>query len=372
MSYIGTEPKDIRSFGRTKFDYTATQGQTAFTGADDDGKVLAFTVGQIEVYVNGILMDDSDFTTTGTGTVTLASAANLNDVVNVVSFESNIPDNDYVPASGGTFSGNVTHSGTVTNSGNVTVGGTLGVTGAVTAANGLTVDDDGATPLTVDRATSFGNVVDIQKDGSTVGGISTFYGNPMFGRNSGARLAFDTNVIYSSNDAGSTADNAYALGSATSRFTDLYLSGGAYIGGTGAANKLDDYEHGTWNGRFSSSYTGSVTHFTNTCTGYYVKVGKLVHFQIHLTNITASGGSASQSVWLTGLPFTSTYYTSVGHWIYSGFGSLGSGYVPILRTQQNQTAIVFQRFKDGASSSIQYQHFGDAINIMVCGTYYSN
>ena len=117
MSYIGTEPKDIRSFGRTKFDYTATQGQTAFTGADDDGKVLAFTVGQIEVYVNGILMDDSDFTTTGTGTVTLSSAANLNDVVNVVSFETNIPDSNYVPASGGTFTGNVTHSGTVTNSG---------------------------------------------------------------------------------------------------------------------------------------------------------------------------------------------------------------------------------------------------------------
>ena len=139
MSYIGTEPKDIRSFGRTKFDYTATQGQTAFTGADDDGKVLAFTVGQIEVYVNGILMDDSDFTTTGTGTVTLASAANLNDVINIVSFESNIPDNDYVPASGGTFTGNVTNSGTVTNSGNVTVGGTLGVTGATTMSGDLTV-----------------------------------------------------------------------------------------------------------------------------------------------------------------------------------------------------------------------------------------
>ena len=123
MSYIGTEPKDIRSFGRTKFDYTATQGQTAFTGADDDGKVLAFTVGQIEVYVNGILMDDSDFTTTGTGTVTLASAANLNDVINIVSFESNIPDNDYVPASGGTFSGNVTHSGTVAHTGDVTITG---------------------------------------------------------------------------------------------------------------------------------------------------------------------------------------------------------------------------------------------------------
>ena len=122
MAYIGTEPKDIRSFGRAKFDYTASQGQTAFTGADDDGKVLAFTTGQINVYVNGILMDDSDFTTTGTGTVTLASAANLNDVISIVSFESNIPDNDYVPASGGTFTGNVTNSGTTTMTGDLTVG----------------------------------------------------------------------------------------------------------------------------------------------------------------------------------------------------------------------------------------------------------
>ena len=145
MSYIGTEPKDIRSFGRTQFDYTATQGQTAFTGADDDGKVLAFTTGQINVFVNGILMDDSDFTTTGTGTVTLASAANLNDVISIVSFESNIPDNDYVPASGGTFTGNVTNSGTVTNSGNVTVGGTLGITGATTMAGALTGTSAGFT-----------------------------------------------------------------------------------------------------------------------------------------------------------------------------------------------------------------------------------
>ena len=52
-------------------------------------------------------MDDSDFTTTGTGTVTLATAANLNDVINIVSFETNIPDSNYVPASGGTFTGDV-------------------------------------------------------------------------------------------------------------------------------------------------------------------------------------------------------------------------------------------------------------------------
>jgi hypothetical protein len=32
----------------------------------------------------------------------------------------------------------------------------------------------------------------------------------------------------------------------SARFKDLYLSGGVYLGGTGSANKLDDYEEGTW------------------------------------------------------------------------------------------------------------------------------
>ena len=125
MAYIGTEPKDVRSFGRAKFDYTATQGQTAFTGADDDGKTLGFTDGQMEVFVNGILMDESDFSTSNGNTVTLASAANLNDIISIVAMQTDIPNSDYVPASGGTFSGNVTHSGTVTNSSTTTMAGDL-------------------------------------------------------------------------------------------------------------------------------------------------------------------------------------------------------------------------------------------------------
>ena len=188
MSYIGTEPKDIRSFGRTKFDYTASQGQTAFTGADDDGKVLAFTTGQINVFVNGILMDDSDFTTTGTGTVTLASAANLNDVISIVSFESNIPDNDYVPASGGTFTGAVTNSGTVTNSGNVTVGGTLGVTGATTLTGNTTVGGTfGSTGLITASAgvaiggTGAANTLDDYEEGTFTPTLSGLSQTPTYG-----------------------------------------------------------------------------------------------------------------------------------------------------------------------------------------------
>ena len=288
MSYIGTEPKDIRSFGRTKFDYTATQGQTAFTGADDDGKVLAFTVGQIEVYVNGILMDDSDFTTTGTGTVTLASAANLNDVINIVSFESNIPDNDYVPASGGTFTGNITASGT------------LGVTGAVTASNGLTVDDDGATPLTVDRATSNGTIIDVQKDGTSVGSIGND-GNDFYVTGSAANIA----GIYLANSkampmkSGSVADGQSDLGNSSYRWKDLYLSGGAYIGGTGSANYLDDYEEGTWTPTTGGSSDWAIA--TNrSCT--YTKIGRLVQLTANISIYYSGSGTAQ--IEIGGLPFT--------------------------------------------------------------------
>ena len=167
MAYIGTEPKDVRSFGRAKFDYTATQGQTAFTGADDDGKTLGFTDGQMEVFVNGILMDESDFSTSNGNTVTLASAANLNDIISIVAMQTDIPNSDYVPASGGTFTGNVT------------------------ASNGLTVDDDGATPLTVDRATDNGDINDLQKDGTSVGNIAVDSNdNIMFGAKTGGGAGF--------------------------------------------------------------------------------------------------------------------------------------------------------------------------------------
>jgi hypothetical protein len=40
-------------------------------------------------------------------------------------------------------------------------------------------------------------------------------------------------------------------------FKDLYLSGGVYLGGTGAANLLDDYEEGTWTPAFTNIGTGT-------------------------------------------------------------------------------------------------------------------
>lgn len=143
MPYIGTQPKDVRSFGKVQFDFTATQGQTAFTGADDDGKTLGFTEGQIQVYVNGILMDASDYTTSNTNTITLVSAANLNDIITVVALQTDIPNSDYVPISGGTFTGNI--SGTTADfSGNVDIDGLVDASGVARNSNAIRVGASGA------------------------------------------------------------------------------------------------------------------------------------------------------------------------------------------------------------------------------------
>jgi hypothetical protein len=99
---------------------------------------------------------------------------------------------------------------------------------------------------------------------------------------------------------GSDRDAAVDLGYADSRFKDAYLSGGVYLGGTGAANKLDDYEEGTFtprlvNGASGGSYSRQF--------GFYTKVGNTVFFSL---DILPTGWTAN-SIHLNigGLPFNS-------------------------------------------------------------------
>ena len=57
--------------------FTTTQGQTSFT-AD-------YEVGFLEVYLNGVLLDPSEYTATDGTTVVLSSGTEVNDIVNIVS-----------------------------------------------------------------------------------------------------------------------------------------------------------------------------------------------------------------------------------------------------------------------------------------------
>jgi hypothetical protein len=73
MSYIGNEP--IVSATRTVTEVTATAGQTVFNANG------GYTVGYLDVFLNGSKLTSTDFTATNGTTVTLTEAAQVNDIV---------------------------------------------------------------------------------------------------------------------------------------------------------------------------------------------------------------------------------------------------------------------------------------------------
>ena len=70
---------------RTEFVFTATSGQTTFS-TDDTSTALAYSVGKIDVFLNGIRLAPADFTATNGTSVVLASGANTSDVLFVVTY----------------------------------------------------------------------------------------------------------------------------------------------------------------------------------------------------------------------------------------------------------------------------------------------
>lgn len=90
------------NFSSTTF--TATAGQTAFT--------IAHTQGFVQVFMNGLLLDlTTDYTSNGSA-ITLTTAAAAGDEIEVVKYNT-FSVGDAVPASGGTFTGNVNIPGHV-------------------------------------------------------------------------------------------------------------------------------------------------------------------------------------------------------------------------------------------------------------------
>ena len=178
--------------------------------------------------------------------------------------------------------------------------------GEVRAARFLSSAGSGAVGL-FNRTGTDGDVLRIRKNGSDVGSISTSGGDMIVGTGTSRLAFFDATpaILPSSSDTFGASDGAIDLGNDGRRYKDLYLSGGAYIGGTGAANYLDDYEEGTWTpvlqfgGAGSSSSTG-VTYTAQV--GRYTKVGKKVTIEGGVA-ITARGSSTGDFN-IGGLPFT--------------------------------------------------------------------
>ena len=156
MAYIGQEP----GLGQAQRSIFTAIAVTDTVTADDDGLPLNYTVGQVSVYLNGVKQVVGDDVVADNGsTLVFDDDYAIGDVIEVIALDAFSASNT-VPATGGTFTGNVTHSGdlrsgtlkaadgtaaiTVANStGKVTFAGDFQIDGTTTTVNSttLTIDD---------------------------------------------------------------------------------------------------------------------------------------------------------------------------------------------------------------------------------------
>ena len=133
---------------RTEFVFTSTDGQTTFS-TDDTSTALAYAVGKVDVFLNGIRLAPADFTATNGTSIVLASGANTSDVLFVVTFGT-----FQVADLGGALSSDLSL-------------GSNGISGsAITldCSGDITIDAGGADTIFKDDGTEFGRITNSSTD----------------------------------------------------------------------------------------------------------------------------------------------------------------------------------------------------------------
>jgi len=204
----------------------------------------------------------------------------------------------------------------IDSSGNVLVGTDNNSAGAGNTATGISLrgGTDNRSFFSVNqdyvmhlnRKGNDGNILEFAKDGSNVGSIGVENGDLNINGDTGIRFQ-DTSIM--PRRAGSDVDATVDIGLSSHRWKDLYLSGGVYLGGTGAANKLDDYEEVN----FTATLQGSTATPSTlvTVTGFATKIGRVVQYSIGFEGINTTGYGGLVSV--TGLPFANNGGRAIGN-----------------------------------------------------------
>ncbi len=280
----------------TREEFTATAGQTTFTTAN------GYTLGYLQVFMNGILLDSGDYTANDQSTVVLGAGAAVNDEITTVAYDSfaisevlrvldisaSAPDDSLTIAAGG----------------DVLLGG---LTTSTHASSGRSCLQLGATTSTV--------------IGSTIGGTSSTY---MY--DTGATGAFEINhpnsVFVNADEnfrvlTGTSAQERFRI-DAAGRVTMPYQPAFIAYDGVGANRSSS----GLFSDEFTSTLKNTGNHY-NTSTGLFTApVDGYYLFGWNLFSTVATTTVSRAGMWYNGSTGNSYGFSSGSYVPNTAQGSL--------------------------------------------------
>jgi hypothetical protein len=364
----------ITPSGSGSVSITNSSGDNIFT-QDGDGAYLRFGGSQKLVTTStGIDVTGTALNLDGGGSNPLLTLKNSATYYSTVSHDTfNVQNNGLKLSTQGT------ERMRIDSSGDVRIGSGTASTYVHLFLNGASTSNYGPMIELQSAGTAFGK---ISNYGRVQGGTSTDMfvttattNNLILGTNNAERMRITLDKVQFNVDAKVNADNSHDLGAGGARWKDLYLSGGVYLGGTGSANKLDDFETGT----FAPVLEGSVSNpsYGGGEDGRYTKVGNIVHFSAYVdANPWISNGSGE--VYFAGLPFTvdgnnagSTRNISMSIW----GPTLGSGYSIVGQPVANSDYLKFALWGDNRNQVVwtyATASFSSGDAIYMQGHYYTS
>lgn len=259
----------------------------------------------VNVFLNGVLLDDSDYTLDASNNKVTIGGATLtaSDVV-VIQVIGALDHSNFVPAGGGTFTGNVGVTGNLTvDTDTLKVDSSTNRIGITNASPGealhikTTADADYGIKVENDDTQAFCKVQS--------GGTALYGGNAGVNIISGGSFA-NSMQIASGGDV--TVNRGNLVIGTAGKGIDFSAQTTSSASGTtpntsAGAEVLDHYEEGTW----TIDVQGSTTAGTDTIGGQlsnYTRIGRQVNVNVwfNLTNLTGYSGGTLK---FAGLPFQS-------------------------------------------------------------------
>ena len=271
MAYIGSSPTKVVSRQSANiFTYTATANQTAFTGTDANGNTLACTPSDIMVHMNGLRLEESDYTASTT-TVTLGSGAAAGDEVTItafVTFETadaytkSASDARYVNTAGGTMTGDLTVD---TNTFHVDVADNRVGIGTTAPTNNLTIVDGGGSAYGADATV----LLDMKRN-VTNSGATNAVGLRLANNSNGFEIKYGgaSDTLNISGGSGNTMATFRNDGGMTLPYQPCFVAtrnSNHVIGTSDAIIPIDSEDFDVGNNYNTSTYT-----FTAPVTGKYL------------------------------------------------------------------------------------------------------